>query len=220
MSQHHYRGRVYRYYGCASYARNGHAVCTNRVTARVEDAERALLAGIQAEVSRPETVEYIVGRLSAALQAATDARPRRLEALLRQREVVSQKIGRLVLLIEGGTTSTALLRALRAREAELATVEAELAAADASIDTGRLAVLPSVVRQRAADVVALFRERPDRVKAELSRLGVRFTLRPVYDVPEGHRPYLRAEGEGNFELLVGTGSPFPATGSSRPRPTR
>jgi site-specific DNA recombinase len=214
VSQHRYRGRVYRYYGCASYAKNGHAVCTNRVTTRAEDAEQALLAGVQAEITRPETLEYIVARLSAALQAATDTRPHRLEALLRQRELVTQKIGRLVSLIESGTTSTALLQALRAREAELATAEAEIAAVDAPIDAGRLAVIPSWVRQQAADVVTLLQERPDRVKAELSRLGVRFTVHPVYDVPEGQRPYLRAVGEGDFEALVGAGSSFPATGSS------
>ena len=69
VSQHRYRGRHNRYYGCATYAKNGEAVCRNRVTARAEDAERALLAGVQAEIARPETLEYIVARLSAALQS-------------------------------------------------------------------------------------------------------------------------------------------------------
>ena len=30
VSQHRYRGRVYRYYGCISYAKNGQAACGNR----------------------------------------------------------------------------------------------------------------------------------------------------------------------------------------------
>lgn len=215
VSQHRYRGRQYRYYGCATYAKNGEAVCRNRVTARAEDAERALLAGVQAEIARPETLEYIVARLSAALQAATDARPERRLTLQQQRDAVAQKIRNLVDALEGGTTSTAVLQALRARENELAKVDAEIAALDAPTDGGRLAVIPNWVKQQVSDVVALLQERPERVKPELSRLGVRFTLSPVRK--EGQKPYLRAVGEGNFEAIVGSGSPFPATGFSLPR---
>jgi len=215
VSQHRYRGRVYRYYGCASYARNGQAVCGNRVTARADEAERALVAGVQAEMTRPETLEYIVARLSAALQATSDARPSRREALLRQRETAAQKIRHLLTAVESGITSTAVLQGLRARESELGKVEAELAELDAPVDTGRLAVIPSWVKQQVTDIVALLGDRPDRVKAELSRLGVRFTLYPVQE--EGQKPYLRAVGEGNFEAIVGSRSPFPATGLSLPR---
>jgi hypothetical protein len=70
------------------------------------------------------------------------------------------------------------------------------------------------VKQQVADVVALLQDQPDRVKAELSRLGVRFTLYPVYDIPKGQRPYLRAVGEGDFEALVDTSPLFPTTGRS------
>jgi hypothetical protein len=70
------------------------------------------------------------------------------------------------------------------------------------------------VKQQVADVVALLQDRPERAKAELSRLGVRFTVFPVSDVPEGQKPHLRAVGEGDFEALVGTNTQFPTTGSS------
>lgn len=212
VSQHRYRGRVYRYYGCGSYARNGKAVCTNRVTARADEAERALLAGVQTEITRPETLEYIVARLSASLQATTDARPTRREALLRQRETIAQKIRHLLAAVESGLMSTTLLQALRARESELATVGTEIAALDAPENPRRLAVIPSWVKQQVTDVVGLLQGRPDRVRAELSRLSVRFTLHPVQE--QGQKPYLRAVGEGNFEVLAGAGSLFPATGSS------
>jgi hypothetical protein len=75
-------------------------------------------------------------------------------------------------------------------------------------------VIPSWVKQQVADVVALLRDRPERAKAELSRLRVRFTVFPVYDDPDGYKPYLRAIGEGDFEALVGTSAEFPTTGSS------
>lgn len=213
VSQHRYRGRLYRYYGCANYAKNGHAECGNRVTARAEEAERALLAGIQAEITRPETVEYIVARLSAALQAATDARPNQREVLIQQRETLGHKIRHLLIAIENG--STAALEPLRVRERELAMLHAEIAALETPVNPRRLAVIPSWVKQQVTDVVGLLQDRPDRVRAELSRLSVRFTLHPVQE--EGQKPYLRAVGEGNFELLVGSGSLFPATGSSPPR---
>ena len=215
VSQHRYRGRVYRYYGCSNAARNGLAVCTNRVTARAEEAECALLAGVQAEVSRRETLDYIVAQLSAAVQAATDARPSRREALLRQRETVTDKIRYLLGAVESGITSTTVLEALRAREGELTTLNAEVSALDAPRDATRLSVIPSWVKQQVADVVTLLQDQPERAKAELTRLGVRFTLHPVQE--DGQKPYLRAVGEGQFEALVGTGSPFPATGLSLPR---
>lgn len=215
VSQHRYRGRLYRYYGCTSYAKNGHAVCDNRVTVRAEEAERALLAGVQAEVSRPDTLAYIVAQLSAALQAATNARPSRRESLLRQRETVADKIRHLLGAVESGITSTTVLEALRAREGERDTLDAEIAMLDAPVDPGRLSVIPSWVKQQVTDVVALLQEHPERAKAELTRLGVRFTLYPVQE--DGQKPYLRAVGEGQFENLVGPGSPFPATGLSLPR---
>ena len=76
-------------------------------------------------------------------------------------------------------------------------------------------MIPSWVRQQVVDVVALLQESPDRTKAELSRFGVKFTLYPVQE--KGQKPYLRAVGEGHFEALVDSGSPFPATGLSLPR---
>ena len=41
---------------------------------------------------------------------------------------------------------------------------------------------------------------PERAKSEFRKLGITFTMRPVYD--EGPRPFLRAEGSGQFEHLA------------------
>jgi len=215
VSKHPYHGRVYAYLGCTSYARNGSAVCVNRVTARVEDAEHALLAGVQAEVTRPETLAYIVANLSTAFTDAIAARPTRREALSAQREEVALKITRLVSVVEAGMATTAVLQQLRARENELTRLDAALAELDTPVTPERLTVIPSWVKQQVSDVVNLLQDRPERVRAELSRLGIRFTVYPVVDVPEGQRPYLRAVGEGDFEALVGTNAPFPFSGRSR-----
>ena len=212
VSQPTYRGRVYKYYGCSSAAKNGTAVCGNRVTVRAEVAERALLAGVQEEVSRPETLDYIVGELSRTVQTAVDARPSQRAALVRQREAVADKIRHLLNAVECGLTSTTILEALRAREAELIAVDAEIAALDAPRDRGQVSVIPSWVKQQVTDVVALLGDQPERAKSELRRLGVRFTLHPIRNA--GEKSYLRAVGEGQFEALVGSNLPFPATGLS------
>jgi len=214
VTKHPYRGRVYRYYGCVKYAKNGSTVCPNRVTARVEDAERAVLEGVQAEVNRPETLEYIVSTLSTAVEAAMTDRPTRRQALLAQREAVATKIRHLLSVVEGGLTSTAVLQQLRAREHELNGLDVALAEVEAPVARERLTVIPSWVKQQLADVTALLQDHPERAKAELVRLGIRFTVYPVLDVPEGQRPYLRAVGEGNFEVLVGANAPFPLSDRS------
>ena len=217
VSRRQYRGRDYRYYGCATYARNGTAACSNRVTVRGEDAERALLAGVQAEVTRPETLDYIVAQLSEAFQAAINAKPQELQNLLRQRETLTQKIRHLVTAIEGGMGSPSLVHALKNRERDFAEVDTATTRLQAPVTPERLTVIPSWVKRQAANVVELLQDGPERVRVELSRLGVRFTLHPVFDVPHGERPYLRAVGEGDFEALVGSAGPFPLTDRLPPR---
>ena len=67
----------------------------------------------------------------------------------------------------------------------------DIAAPEGQFDARRVAVILSWVGQQVADIVALFQDRSERVEAELSRLGVRFTVFPV-NVPEGQRPCPRA----------------------------
>lgn len=61
-------------------------------------------------------------------------------------------------------------------------------------------------------------EMPDRARQEFQRLGLQFTLSPVYDVPAGERPYLRAVGEGRFEHLAGPDAAFLTAGRSGVQP--
>ena len=199
--------RLYRYYGCGHFARNGVTACTNQVTVAVDLADRYLLAGLDAELRRDTTVQYIADRLTSALRAHADARPKRHEDLTRQREVIHLKIQRLVLAVEDSTSSTSLLGALAAREAEATALDADLGALEAPLDDTKLAVIPTFVRQQLSNLSALLQDDPDRLKAHLARLGVVFTLHPVYDVPSGQRPYLRAVGEGQYEHLVAGSDP-------------
>jgi hypothetical protein len=60
----------------------------------------------------------------------------------------------------------------------------------------RVEVLPTWVQQQLADALPMLRSDTSTVKAQLSLLGIRFTVTPVYNVKTGERPYLRCVGEG------------------------
>jgi hypothetical protein len=67
VGSHPIKGVVYRYYGCAHASRNGDTVCSNRLKVWVEVADRVLLAGLQAELVKPDTVDYIADELARSL---------------------------------------------------------------------------------------------------------------------------------------------------------
>ena len=59
----------------------------------------------------------------------------------------------------------------------------------------------------AADVAQLLSGAPERAKREFQRLGIGFTVSPVWD--EAPTPYLRAAGISDFpRLLAGSGTHF------------
>ena len=186
-------------YGCLRRSKNGASACSNSLTIRAKIAEPVLLGGLQAELRRPETLAYITERLAAELNAVLDARPARREAIEATRQDAREKLQNLVVAIEGGAGSPTLFQAIREREAELVALEQHLATVDEPL-TDRLAVIPTWVRQQLDDAAALLGESQERAKQEFQRLGIRFVVHPVYD--EGPRPFLRAEGSGNFAHLA------------------
>lgn len=218
VSNHTVKGVNYRYYGCAHAMRNGSTACSNRVNVRADIAEQELLGGLQAELLKPETLAYITDQLANALRAAVDQRPAQRADLLHQQDELGQKMRNLLAVVENGDAPATVLAAMRDREAEAARLDAELRALATPVDEGRLAVMPSWVKQQLGSVAELLEDRPDEARAEFERMGLRFTFEPVYDVPEGQKPYLRATGEGDFSLLaLGAHSPFPITGASHLR---
>ncbi|HXG70470.1 MAG TPA: recombinase family protein [Gemmatimonadaceae bacterium] len=186
-------------YGCPRHSKNGDAACTNRLTIRAKVADQVLLAGLQAALLRPETVNYIAEQLATALQELSDARPQQRVEMERAKGAAEQKLRHLVAAIEAGAGAPTVFAAIKEREAEIEALARQLGAAEEPLGN-RLAVIPTWVRVQLEDAAALLSETPDRAKAEFARLGIKFTLRPVLD--EGPRPFLRAEGDGNFEHLA------------------
>jgi len=64
----------------------------------------------------------------------------------------------------------------------------------------KLAVIPSWVRQQLEDTAGLLTDTPEKTKTVFRRLGVSFTLFPVYT--ESPRPFLRAEAATDFAHVI------------------
>jgi site-specific DNA recombinase len=202
-------------YGCARRSKDGATTCANSLTIRAKVADAALLAGLQEELRRPETVQYLVDQVSRALNAVVDARPQQRDALIRQRDDATTRLANLVTAIEAGEASSTVFQAIRSREAEITALNAEVEALQTPIED-RLAVMPTWVRQQLEDVADLLAGTPDLAKREFQRLDIRFTVSPVVD--DGPRPFLRAEGSGAFEhLAFSRFQDFTTTGPLHPR---
>jgi len=131
---------------------------------------------------------------------ALTTQPSERTALQTRRDAVAKKLAHLVEAIKRGISLPAVSEQITRREAELQQLNNDVAACDHPVDVD-IAVIPTWVRQQLQDLSGLLADTPERAKAELQRLNMRFTVSPVRD--EG-RPFLRVEGVGNLRALCGT----------------
>jgi hypothetical protein len=124
---------------------------------------------------------------------------------------LQRRLANLIEAVENGAGATSLLEAMRAREADVQRLQCELEGLDEPLE-GKLAVIPTWVRQQLEDVAGLLANALERTKSEFRRLGVAFTFNRV--VPEGGQPFLRAEGTTDFAQV------FPVSIRSVLLPTR
>jgi len=186
-------------YGCITSWRNGRNACSNRLTIRAKIADAHLLAGLRAELLQPQTVQYVTDALAAELNKIIDERPKiraRAEQALKE---ARRRLANLVAAVEDGSSTPALVEAIRAREGDVRRLEGELSGLADPVER-KLAVIPTWVRQQLEDVAGLLSETPERTKAEFRRLGVSFRVSPVQN--EGERPFLRAEGTTDLSVLL------------------
>jgi DNA invertase Pin-like site-specific DNA recombinase len=186
-------------YGCPTSWRHGLTACTNRLTIRAKVADATLVAGLRAELLKPETLQAVTESLAAALNAVIDDRPKQREALARAIAESERKLRHLIDAIEGGSATPAILQAVSAREAELARLRAEEDGLNEPLDE-KLAVIPSWVRQQLEDTASLLTDTPEKTKTAFRRMGVSFRLFPVHD--EGQRPFLRAEAQTDVARAI------------------
>ncbi len=165
-------------------------MCNNRLSIRAKVVDPLLLSGLQQRLQSSDTMVYLTEAVSAKVAAALDAGPRQRRQLESAREKAQRKLGNLVVAIEAGCGSSAILQQVREREAEIADLDRALVVEPQRLEH-KLTVLPSWVAQQVADVSGLLHDEPDRARAHFRRLGLRFTVTPVY---EAERPFLRAVG--------------------------
>jgi hypothetical protein len=103
-------------YGCGRSWKNGTDVCCNRLTVRAKVADPALLAGLRAELLRPETVQYVTNALAAGLNQAIDQRPALRERAEDDLRDAQRRLVNLVEAIEGGAGASSLIEPMRRRE--------------------------------------------------------------------------------------------------------
>jgi hypothetical protein len=188
-------------YGCSQSHRNGLAACPNRLTVRGQLVDTHLLAGLRRELLRPETVRYIAAELTRALNRLIDDRPQ-VEADARAaRDQAAQRLQRLIAAIESGVAPDTLADAIRARQADVARWDGQLAACADPLHQ-RLAVIPGWVEHELRDLVGVLGDAPDRVKLEFQRLGLRVVMQPVHE--DGDRPFYRAVGQAALPCLAGS----------------
>ncbi len=125
-SRSHGRKRAY-YYGCTSYHLRGRRVCTNNLEIPMDLTDRAVLAGFERDVLRPEVVEAAVSRAVTALLPTeqTVARHAALEVDLRGLET---ELARITAAIAAGGELDPLVAGIKQRVARRDELQKELAA--------------------------------------------------------------------------------------------
>ena len=197
-------------YGCPNSWQNGRDACDNRFTIMAKIADPVVLEGLQRQLLEPTMVKTITDAVTDGVRTALTAGPSTRKALEARRDVVTKKVTHLVQAIEHGIALPAVSEQLAKRQAELREIEEELAALVHAPDLN-LAVIPTWVRQQLEDLSGLLADNPERAKAELQALNVRFTVLPIRD--EG-KPFLRVEGTGDLDALCGTRN-LPSTARSK-----
>jgi hypothetical protein len=163
--------------------------------------DRVLLEGLQTELLHPETVRYIAGALTTALNHLRDERPKLAAEARAARELATQRLQRLIAAIENGVEPQSLAGAIRERQADVARLGAELERLTEP-SPHLLAIIPSWVEHQLRDLTSLLSQAPELVKLEFRRLGLRVVMQPMRE--EAARPFYRAIGTAMLPALVGT----------------
>ena len=186
-------------YGCPNSWHNGRCSCDNRLTIRAKVVDPVVLQGLRDQLLQPTMLRQITKVVTAEVSRALTAQPSERKALQARRDVVATKLARLVASIEGGTEGPTITEQIATREAELRQLDDDLATRTRPADID-ITVIPTWVRQQLQDLSGLLADTPERAKAELQRLNMRFTVSPVRN--EG-RPFLRVVGTGDLAALCG-----------------
>ena len=201
-------------YGCPNSWHNGTDTCDNRLTVMAKVTDPLVLKKLQDTLLHPRMVKSITKAVTAEVKRALSTSPSERKQLEAKRNRVAKKLTNLVEAVERGTNMPSLTEQIGRREAELREIDDALSDLAHPPDVD-IRVIPTWVREQLTDLAGLLAENPQRAKAELERLNVRFTVTPIRD--EG-KPFLRVEGTGDLDALCGIRD-LPSTARSKtPKP--
>ena len=155
-------------YGCSFNAQRGESICSNRLRIRKDVIEQRLLARLQAEVLKPEAVEYTLDRFERELLQALDNLGGELKQMHQRKAKLEAKIQELTRALEDGY-SPALTTQLAEREKEIAAITDRLLASQPNSVRAKLKDLRGFVTSRLSDLRGLLNSDVMTAKTELSR---------------------------------------------------
>ena len=186
--------------GCRRSWNEGVSACPNRLTLRMKVAEPQVLARLQAELLEPKALDYITKAAEREVQRALAAQNDGDGAIQRQLESEKRKLENLISVIEGGSSApAALLKAIGERETSIKRLERELRKAEEKRTAKKLPDIPAFVKEQLQDLVKLLKSDPARVKAEVRRLNLQLTFKPVEAKP---RPHYVVSGQCDLSALA------------------
>ena len=200
-----WRGRSDVVYGCPQNTFRGASVCTNSVRVFRRALENRLLDGLQAQIMRPEAVEYVLERFEAELVKALDNLGGELEQMQRRKEALEREVANLANVVAQGDFSPALRAALVDRERQIGEMTAKLLESRPDSLRGKLRDIRTFVVSRMQNLRAILNSDVAHVRAELAKHIEKITLTPSGE-------HYIASGTWNF---VGRGSIGGAGGQNR-----
>ncbi len=191
-------GKRVLFYGCSAYHQKGRTICSNGLTLRASLFEDTVLNTIEGTVLCDEVVEQALARAVAQLQDSVGGDRRgRAERLA----VLQGELSQLASAVAAGGQLTALLDAIRIRDAEVATIKQALRA-EASFEElrGKPAVqLREQLLVRLTDWRALLRGQVTQAQQILRRL----LCGPLICHPQPTRAYRLTGAASIGKLLEG-----------------
>jgi site-specific DNA recombinase len=200
------KGR-YQRYGCSAAQNRG--TCTNRLTERRERIEEMILSRLQAEVLRPEVIDYVLEEFGRQLTNRLRQNSTKLERMRHRREVLERELKRLTDRLASGTESPSVMRAIADRENELRGITDTLFSTKPGSVEATLKETRAFISKRLTSLRELLARNAATARTELLQHVSEIRMMPDDSGPKPH--YV---AKGAWDLLGHADSSQEATGGS------
>ena len=201
-----------RRYGCSQHYNRG--ACTNRLTERQEQIEQKLLRDLQAQVFRPEVIDFTLDEFGRQLKAKLQNVSGNLAKLRARKAQLDSELRRFAEAIATGANIPAIMEAMRTRQAELNQITEQLLSNEVGSVDAQLSEIRDFVTSRIADLRTLLTKNAKDVALARAELLMHVQeIRMMPQVGSDGREYYEAQGEWSLlgksnrqiELVAGVG---------------